>query len=173
MNILVRLLPLLVLSLAACAPKPAASAKQLMLSAAEFPRIASIEPQMEIGDEPGSDANADSLRPYGVHSAARYRYHLRGPDGGVYKVHILLFADEAAAVKDWQTRHRPEALAQTQPLSLDGPGDAWIYPNPEKGELAEVRVGRAVVEIKARGAATQLAAFSRAMAAHAAKRLKR
>ncbi len=172
MNTLPRLLLLaLLLTLAACKPRPAPSAHTLMLTPKDFAAIASIETVMEIDDDPKAaegPANED-MRQFGIISSGRYRYHLKAPDGGVYKVHIVLFANEARAVKDWQGRHRPEALAATSPLPLDKVRDSegWIYPSAGKGEMSAVRVGRAVIEIQARGAPAALAPFSRAIAKHA------
>lgn len=170
------LLCALVLALAACKPEP--TAHSLMLDSSRFAAIASIETVLEAGtdQQQTSAADAQQLRQLGIHSFGRYRYHLRAPDGGVYKVHILLFTDTASAVQHWQQRHHAEALATTRPLplgeKLDTQGEAWIYPNAERGEMASLRIGRAVIEIRARGAATVLAPFSRAIAAHTARVLR-
>lgn len=171
------LFSLALLGLAACSRPPASppSAQTLMLRQEQFPAIASIETVVEIGAAPGQGTSPDieALRQAGMQSIGRYRYHLGVPDGGVYKVYIMLFADEAAAIRNWQQRHHPEALAQTQPLDLIGRGEGWIYPSPGKGEMAELRVGRVVVEIKARGAAGRLAGFCQALARHADRQLRR
>lgn len=165
----------LLLGLASCTPKPAPIAHDLMLGSKQFAAIASVETVLEASNDPKAPDTTENneLRQLGIQSAGRYRYHLGAPDGGICKVHVLLFTDEAGAVKNWRERHHPEALAATQPLRLNGPGEAWIYPNEGKGEMSSLRVGRAVIEIHARGAATALAPFTRALAAHTAKVLRR
>ncbi len=167
------------LGLAACKARPATTAHDLMLTSQDFAAIASIETVFEAVDDPQAEAGAanQDLRQQHIRSAGRYRYHLSPPDGGVYKVHILLFADAAAARDNWLRRHHPQALATTTRLplgaALQGKAEAWIYPSAERGEMASTLAGRAVIEIQARGAASRLAPFTAAIAGRAVERVSR
>jgi hypothetical protein len=155
-----RALAVLALALAACGPKGPPTAETIALQRGDFPRIASIETQRYVADDPQLAANS------GVLSAGRFIYNLGPPDGGEFKVKVLLFKDELAAQAYWQGMHRAEALAATTPLAAGDQG--WIYGD----EMAATREGRSIFEIKARGAKGRLADFTKACAAKAARRLR-
>ena len=152
---------LLALALAGCGPQPPPTAQTLALAAGDFRGIVRIETLSYVADA------APAAGEPGLLSAGRYAYHLGPPHGGVLKVTVLLFSDAAATQAHWQRMHRPEALAATTPLDA---GDAgWIY----RDDMAATRVGRAIYEIRARGAAGQLEDFARACARKAARELGR
>lgn len=150
---------LLALVLAACGPKAPPTAESIALRAGDFPRIASIETQRYVASDPQLAESS------GVLSAGRFVYNLGPPDGGEFKVKVLLFKDEASAQAYWQGMHRAEALAATTPLDAGDQG--WIYRN----EMAATRAGRGIFEIKARGGKGRLADFTKACADKAARRL--
>lgn len=153
------LLAALVMALAACGPRQPPTAHSIALGADEFDGIVRIETL--------SYADAPSAGQPQLLSAGRYAYHLGPPDGGVLKVTVLLFADRTAAQAHWERMHRAEALATTAPLDAGDSG--WIY----RDELAATRAGRAIYEVRARGAAGRLAEFTRACARKAARELAR
>lgn len=150
---------LLVLALAACSPRPPPVIQDLVLRTEGFEPIADVEVLAEITPESPAPSRA-RLQP-GLEAAGQYEYHLRPPHPAEFELFLLLFRDEAAAIAHVRQRHRPEALAATTPLEA---GDqAWVY----RSEKAELRVGRVVVELRARGArAGTLEAFLRAYAQH-------
>ena len=158
------LLPILALLVAACG-RQAPRAPTLLLTEREFPAIAHIEPLLEITDQdPLRVADAEDLRRRELSAAGRYEYQLRGPNGGVLTVHVLIHRDEAGALADWRSRHRSESLMATTSLYLTGGAEGWIYPSRQSGERAAFRAGRVVAELEARGAAGQLADFAVRMA---------
>ena len=148
----------LALTLGACGSRPEPTAQDIAPTPGDFPRIASIEAQVVAGESDLAPAS-------GMVSGARLIYHLGAPDGGVYKVRVMLFRDEGAAKQHWQGMHRAEALAATAPL--DAGDEGWIY----QGEMAATRAGRSIFEVKARGATGRLADFVRACARKAEGRL--
>jgi len=149
----------LALLLAACGPTEPPSAGNIALQRGDFPRIASIETQRYVEGDPALASGS------GVLSAGRFIYNLGPPDGGEFKVRVLLFKDEPSAQAYWQGMHRAEALAATTPLDAGDQG--WIY----RDEMAATRAGRSIFEIKARGGKGRLADFTRACARKAARRL--
>ena len=155
-----RALAALALALAACGPQDPPTAETIALQPGDFPRIASIETQRYVAGEPQLAAST------GVLSAGRFIYNLGPPDGGEFKVKVLLFKDELSAQAYWQGMHRAEALAATTPLDAGDRG--WIY----RDEMAATRAGRSIFEVKARGGKGRLADFTRACADKAARRLR-
>ena len=159
-------LPLLLalgLLLAGCRPPPPPALADFVPGSKEHAQVARIDPGVEMQQAQGS---GDLGQP-GLVATARDRVHLRGPDGGVLKLHLMLFDSVESAAGDYRSRHRPEAMATTRPLEAGD--EAWIYPSAERGEHAGLRVGRVRYEIQARGAGTQLAAYVRAAAKRAAE----
>lgn len=142
-----------------------------MINAAQYREIVSVETEIELSstDAATSAAQQATLRAAQLHSSGRYTARLRGRDGGAYEVHVLLFQDEAAAQAYWSNSHRASALAQTQPLEA---GDAaWMQAiGEERGApftRAALRSGRAVYEIRARGAQARVPAFVQHLGLHA------
>jgi hypothetical protein len=150
-----RALAVLALALTACGSNGPPTAESIALKAGDFPRIASIETLRYVADD------AELTRVSGMLSAGRFVYNLAPPDGGEFKVRVLLFKDERSAQAHWQGMHRAEALAGTTPLDAGDQG--WIY----RDEMAATRAGRSIFEVKARGGKGRLAAFTQACAEHA------
>lgn len=160
----------LAMMLGACEPARDPVAADLVLSAREFADIVSVEPLLEINDSAQVAATVETapLRQIGLLSTGRYKVNLRGPNGGAYKIHVMLFRDAAAAAKHWGQLHRASALAQTQALQA---GDAaWIYYGQiERNAMesqAALRRDRVLIEIRARGASQRLADFVKRSAEH-------
>lgn len=159
------LLPLL---LAACRSRPEPSLIEYLPGAKDYAQVASIDTRAEIAEGGGREAVDPAMRDLGLLASGRYRVHLRGPDGGILKVHLMLFKDAEAASRDYRERHHPQSLAATRPLTALG-DEAWIYPSAEAGEYLGLRLGRVRYEIEARGAASQLAPYAGVAAAKAAR----
>lgn len=163
---LLLLLPLLLLS--ACRSRPEPSLIEYLPGAKDYAQVASIDTRAEIPQTEAGEAVTASMRDLGLLASGRYRVHLRGPDGGILKVHLMLFKDAEAAGRDYRERHHPQSMAATRPLAAVG-DEAWIYPSAEAGEYLGLRLGRVRYEIEARGAASQLAPYARVAAAKAAR----
>ncbi len=165
-----RLPLLLMLLLAACQRDTTPRAPTLLVAEREFATIAHIEPLLELSaDDPLRVADAALLREQGITASGRYEYRLRGPDGGVLTVQVLIHQKAERAKADWRRRHRSEALMATTPLHLTGGAEGWIYPSWQNGEHAAFWNGRVVAEIEARGAGSQLSDFTRRMARNAGR----
>lgn len=158
------------LVLAACQRDGKPRAPTLLVSEREFSTIAHIEPLLELtSDDPLRLADAALLRQQGLSASGRYEYRLRGPDGGVLTVQVLIHENPSGAQADWRRRHRSESLMATTSLHLTGGAEGWIYPSRQNGEHAAFWSGRVVAEIEARGAGGQLADFTRRMARQAGR----
>ena len=167
----------LAMMLGACAPAREPVAADLLLGAREYADIVSVETLLELNDSAQVPATVETapLRQIGLRSTGRYKVNLRGPNGGAYKIHVMLFTDAAAAEKHWGQLHRASALAQTQALQA---GDAaWIYYGQiERNAMesqAALRRDRVLIEIRARGASQRLADFVKRSAAHVDEVLQR
>lgn len=158
------LLPLL---LAACRSRPEPTLIEYLPGAKDYAQVASIDTRAEIAAGGGREAVDPAMRDLGLVASGRYRVHLRGPDGGILKVHLMLFKDAEAAKRDYRERHHPQSLAATRPLAAGD--EAWIYPSAEAGEYLGLRLGRVRYEIEARGAASQLTPYAGVAAAKAAR----
>lgn len=163
-----RLSLVLILLFAACQPGGAPRAPTLLVAEREFSTITEVELLLEItADDPLRAADAKLLRELGITDSGRYQYRLRGPDGGLLTVQVLIYQDVGRAKADWRRRHRSESLMATTSLHLTGGAEGWIYPSWRDGEHAAFWSGRVVAEIEARGAGSQLADFTRRMARNA------
>jgi hypothetical protein len=154
---------------AACS-QPPPTAADLQLPLARAAGFAAIEPRFAMTDDPAAGAPAralEQMRHARVTSAAEALYRSAPPGTGAIKLRIELFVDEAAAQANWQTRHRPEALAMT--TAFDAGDAAWMY----REEMAGMRVGRAIFEFRVKGGARGLPELVRAQADFARSRLGR
>lgn len=165
-----RLALALTLLLVACQRDNSPRAPTLLVAEREFATIVHIEPLLELtADDPLRLADAALLREQGLTASGRYEYRLRGPDGGVLAVQVLIHQDADKAKADWRRRHRSESLMATTSLHLTGGAEGWIYPSRQNGEHAAFWNGRVVAEIEARGGGSQLADFTRRMARNAGR----
>lgn len=145
------------LGVVACS-RPPATVVDLRMPPQRHAGVAAVSTRLLAveGDEsqsPQSRNTAELLRRSGIVGSANYRYQLAAPGKGRYKVRVDMFADEARAQANWQARHMPEALAMTTPLAV---GDAgWIY----RDQMAGVRIGRVIIEVRAADGAQSIADF--------------
>lgn len=156
------ILAVALLALSACS-RPQATVADLRMPETHHPGIAAVTVRALALDSddtqsPQAQKTAELLRGAGIVGSASYRYQVAPPGTGRYKVRIEMFVDAARAQANWQTRHLPEALAMTAPFAAGDEG--WIY----RDQMAGLRVGAVIVEIRAADGAVDLAAFARSYA---------
>jgi len=161
---------LLACAIGACS-RPPLTAESLRLPIERAAGFSEVETRLIVGDDAAHRAAAgektlEQMRRANISSAAEYLYLAGTPSSGRIKVRVELFVDEPAAQANWKTRHRPEALAMTQPFNAGDEG--WIYSD----QMAGVRVGRSILEFRAKGKVPGLAAFARTYADYARVTLK-
>ena len=115
--------------------------------------------------ESGAGPISEALKNSGVEAAAQYRYTLQSPDAGM-RVKVDLFQNADLSTERFRGRHLPEALAMTEALPIGD--DGFIYQNSYAG----FRLGRVVVEVRAKPDDPRLRPFVAAYAEFVRQQLR-